>query len=104
MALIEMLFAQTATITPFLREGNGKPVYGPSETRRCRIERGRHLRHTYVNPDGSLDQVEAKTKMFCVGAPIPARSRVVCDGQEFMVVDCEIKNGFADNHLEVYLE
>lgn len=104
MALIEMLFMQQAVISPFIREGNSRPVYGPPETRACRLERGKHLRHTYKDQGGSLDQVAANAKMFCVGSAIPSRSLVVCDGQEFTVIDCEIKNGFADNHLEVYLE
>ena len=104
MGLIDLFFTQEAVITPFIREGGAAPVYGESETRACRLERGRHLRHTYVNPNGSLDQLEAKAKMFCTGESIPSRSLVVCDGQEFTVIDCEVKNGFADNHLEVYLE
>ena len=104
MGLIEMFFAQEAVITPFVREGDAEPVYGESETRKCRMERGKHLQHTYKNPSGSLDQTVANAKMFCEGEPIPERSLVVCDGQEFVVIDCEVKNGFADNHLEVYLE
>lgn len=104
MGLIEFFFTQTAAISPFIREANARPVYGTTESRACRLERGRHLRHTYVNPSGSLDQIEARAKMFCTGAAIPARSLVVCDGQQFTVIDCEVKNGFSDNHLEVYLE
>ena len=104
MSLIEMFFTQSATITPFVREGNGEPVYGKTETRPCRMERGKHLQNVYSNNDGTVDQALASAKMFCTGAPIPERSLVVCDGQEFVVINCEIKNGFADNHLEVYLE
>lgn len=104
MGLISAFFTQTAVITPFIREGNAEPIYGETETRVCRLERGRHLHHLYVNPAGSLDQIEANAKMFCEGDPIPSRSLVVCDGQEFTVINCEIMNGFADNHLEVYLE
>lgn len=104
MGLISAFFTQTATITPFVREGSAAPIYGEPETRACRMERGRKLRHLYVNPAGSLDQIEANAKMFCEGEPIPSRSLVVCDEQEFTVIDCKIENGFADNHLEVYLE
>lgn len=104
MALIDMLLTQSAVITPFIREGNAEPIYGESEVRPCRMERGKHLNHVYKNPSGALDEVAANAKMFCRGGYIPPRSLVVCDGQEFVVINCEVKNGFADNHLEVYLE
>lgn len=104
MGLISYLLCQTATITPFIREGAGEPIYGDPETRPCRMERGLHLQHTYKNPSGSLDQSPANAKMFCEGEKIPERSLVTCDGQTFVVINCEVKNGFADNHLEVYLE
>ena len=99
-----MFFTQTATITPFVREGSGGPVYGKTETRVCRMERGKHLQNVYKNADGTIDQTVAQAKMFCTGSPIPERSLVVCEGQEFVVINCEVKNGFADHHLEVYLE
>lgn len=104
MSLIEMFFTQKATITPFVREGSGEPVYGETETRPCRMQRGKHLQNLYKSTDGTVEQTVAQAKMFCEGAPIPERSLVVCDGQEFTVINCEVKNGFADNHLEVYLE
>lgn len=104
MSLIGMFFTQSATITPFVREASGEPVYGETETRPCRMQRGRHLQNVYNNSDGTVDQVLANAKMFCEGAPIPSRSLVVCDGQEFVVINCDVKNGFADHHLEVYLE
>ena len=104
MALIDMFFTQTATITPFVRMGSGKPVYGQAETRKCRMERGKRLQNVYKNLDGTGDEVVANAKMFCTGAPIPSHSIVQCDGQEFVVIDCDVMNGFADHHLEVYLE
>ncbi len=104
MSLIEAFFTQTATIQPFIREGSGEPVYGPSEERRCRMERGKFL--TTVNRyfAGTVDQAPAHAKMFCTGEAIPERSLVRCDGQEFVVINCEVMRGFADNHLEVYLQ
>lgn len=104
MALIEMFFTQTATITPFVRMGSGKPIYGQAETRRCRMERGKKLQNVYKNLDGTADEIVANARMFCTGDPIPSRSIVQCDGQEFTVIDCDVMNGFADHHLEVYLE
>lgn len=104
MGLISLFFMQNAVITPFVREGSGGPIYGETEIRPCRLERGKHLRNVYKNLDGSGDETVANAKLFCEGEAIPERSIVVCDGQEFVVIDCEVKNGFADNHLEVYLE
>lgn len=104
MALIEMFFTQTAAVTPFERMGNGVPIYGQTYTIKCRLERGKHLQNVYKNLDGTGDSIVANAKMFCVGEAIPDRSLVVCDGQEFTVINCDVKNGFADDHLEVYLE
>lgn len=105
MALIDMFFTQTATITPFVRMGSGKPVYGEAETRKCRMERGKKLQAMLNrNIDGTVDEVVANARMFCTGDPIPSRSIVQCDGQQFTVIDCDVMNGFADHHLEVYLE
>lgn len=103
MSLIELFFTQTATITPFVREGSGCPIFGTPETRKCRMERGRHLMGG-GSADGTVDQIVANARMFCVGDAIPSRSRVTCDGQDFVVISCEVMRGFADNHLEVYLE
>lgn len=103
MGLIEMYFTQLATITPFVREGDAEPVYGEAETRKCRMERGRHLVSGGA-ANGTTEQIVANAKMFCVGDPIPTRSLVQCDGQEFVVLSCDIMRGFADHHLEVYLE
>ena len=82
MALIDLFFRQTATIKPFIREGNGEPVYGNEETRPCRMQRGKRLDSTYKNPDGEIDEVTANARMFCRGEPSPARSLVTCDGQD----------------------
>ena len=104
MALIDFFLRQTATITPFVREGAGAPIYGPPETRRCRMERGKNIEYTYKNPAGTIEQIVAKAKMFCTGAPIPDKSLVECDGQKYMVIGCEVLNTFADHHLEVILQ
>ena len=104
MALIEMFFTQTAVITPFIREADAQPVYGEPETRKCRIQRTRHLKHVYVDPDGELDEVTANGKMFCCGNPIPPRSLVDMGDEHYIVIHCDVMNGFADHHLEVTLE
>lgn len=104
MSLIELFFTQTATIKPFSHMGNGEPVYGEEETRRCRMERGKNLRAIGTGANGDIEEIAAHARMFCVGEQIPSRSKVTCDGQEFTVINCAVMNGFADNHLEVYLE
>ena len=103
MSLITAFLAQEATITPFIREGAAEPVYGPPETRKCRMQRGRHLQNA-PGGDGTADQVVANAKMFCEGDPIPERSLVSCCGGEYVVINCDVKNGFFDHHLEVYLQ
>lgn len=104
MALIDAFLKKTARIKPYVRDADGETIYGKEEQRRCRIQRGGNLRTTYKNPDGQIDQVLANAKMFCVGNPIPAKSKVMCDGTEYVVMRCDIATGFSDDHLEVYLE
>ena len=102
--LIDFLLLQECTIHPWVREAEGVDVYGPPETRKCRIQRGAHLRHTFVNPDGVLDQVEARALMFCCGERFPMRSRIECDGEVYIAIDVQEARGFASDHLEVYLQ
>lgn len=104
MALIDFLLRQTATITPWIRYANGEDIYGPAEERPCRLQRTRDLEHTYKNPDGTLDQVVARAKMFCTGEPIPERSKVTVDGLEYIVIECYRAFGFSEDHLEVVLQ
>lgn len=109
MALIEFLFRDRVTIRPFLRQGNGEPVFGEAEQRRCRMQRGLHLRTTYKNPDGEVVQNRANAKMWCCGAPIPTGSQVTYTDENglitrMIVLDCYVAKGFADDHLEVLLE
>ena len=104
MSMIGFLLRQTATIRPWIRYANGEDIYGEEETRNCRLQRTRDLEHTYKNPDGTMDQVIARAKMFCTGDPIPERSRVTVDGSEYIVIDCYRAFGFAEDHLEVVLQ
>lgn len=104
MSLIDFLLCQTATITPWVRYANGEDIYGEPETRACRLQRTRDLEHTYKNPDGTMDQVVARAKMFCTGAPIPERSKVEVDGGEYIVLECYRAFGFSEDHLEVTLQ
>lgn len=104
MALIDFLLTQTATITPHVRYANGEDYYDQPETRKCRLQRMRDLETTYKNPDGTIDQVVARAKMYCTGAAIPERSIVECDGQKFIVLTCYHARGFRENHLEVVLQ
>lgn len=106
MAMIDFALRQTCTIHPWIRVAEGQDIYGPPETRACRIQRGHHLgeRHVYLHPDGPLDTVEAKTMMYCTGEMIPTRSRVECDGASYIVLDCYEARGFGVSHLEVFLQ
>lgn len=104
MSMIGFLLCQTAEITPWLRYANGEDIYGESETRKCRLQRSRSLEMTYKNPDGTIDQVTARAKMFCTGEPIPERSRVTVDGGEYIVLSCYRAFGFGEDHLEVTLQ
>ena len=104
MSMIGFLLRQEAAITPWVRYANGEDVFGKPETRKCRLQRTRDLEHTYKNPDGTMDQVIARAKMFCTGDPIPERSIVSVDGQEYIVLECYRAFGFGEDHLEVTLQ
>lgn len=106
MALIDIFLNQEAVIKPYIREANGEPVYGEpeQEPRKCRMNHNRNLQTTYKNPDGQIDQVLVSVTMFCTGAPIPPKSRVTCEGEEYIVIRCRPLKGFEASHLEVYLE
>lgn len=104
MGLIDLFFTQTAVIEPFLHMGDGEPVFGARETRACRMERGKNLRTIGKGSSGDVEEIAAHARMFCTGSEIPSRSKITCEGQEFTVINCSVMNGFADNHLEVYLE
>ena len=104
MGMIEAFFTQTVTIKNYVRQGSGEPIYGKMEMRKCRIESGLNMKTVYKNPDGQIDQTVASARMFCVGPPIPPRSIVTFEGQELTVINCRDHGGFANDHLEVYLE
>lgn len=104
MAAIGFLLRQTATVKPWIRSANGEDIFGAVETRKCRIQRRRDLEHTFKNPDGSMDQVVARAKMFCTGEPIPERSIVTIGNDEYIVIECYRAIGFTENHLEVILQ
>lgn len=104
MSMIGFLLRQEAVIRPWIRSANGEDIYGQPEVRRCRIQRSRELQHTYKNPDGGMDQVIARARMFCEGSPIPERSAVTVDGEEYIVTDCYRACGFGEDHIEVTLE
>lgn len=104
MSMIRFLLRQTAVIKPWIRYANGEDIYGDPEERPCRLQRTRDLEHTYKNPDGTLDQVVARAKMFCTGDPIPERSIVTVDENEYIVLECYRAFGFGEDHLEVVLQ
>jgi len=104
-SMIEWCLRQECIIKPWIRVANGEDIYGQEETRKCRVQNGAYLRHTYQNPSGVLDQVEAHAKMFCVGEKIPTRSVVTIDGEEYIVIKCYVAHGLnGPDHLEVYLQ
>lgn len=104
MALIELFFTQTVTITPFIRQGAGEPIYGDPETRKCRLERGRSYKSTRAGQDGVINTEPSGARMYCTGTPIPNGSIVRYGDRDYTVVSCQILNGFSDDHLEVTLE
>lgn len=104
MSMIGFLLRQTATVEPWIRSANGKDFYGPPEERKCRVQRGRDLEHTYKNPAGAMDQTLTRAKMFCTGEAIPERSKVTVDGEEYIVLECYRAFGFGEDHLEVELQ
>lgn len=105
MSFIGFLLTQTAVIRPWVRYANGEDIYAEErEERPCRLQAMRDLETTYKNPDGQVDQVIGRAKMFCTGDPIPERSIVTVDGQEFTVLRCYRAWGFTFDHLEVTLQ
>lgn len=104
MSMIERFFTQVVTIKPFIREGSGKPVYGDTETRKCRLEFGVKNRNGGHGASGTVNAVTAGCRMFCCGDPIPMQSIVTYKDREFVVTDCHIMRAFAVSHLEVTLE
>lgn len=107
MALIDFLLTQTATITPHIRYANGEDFYGEPETRKCRLQYMHDLETTFKNPDGTIDQVIARAKLFCTGPTISERSIIEVEGienQKFIVLRCYHARGFMEDHLEVTLQ
>ncbi len=109
MAIIDFFLRDKVTITPYLRQGNGEPIYGEKETRKCRMQRGLHMRTTYKHPSGEVVQTTAKAKMWCRGREIPTGSAVSYTDKygythEMTVIDCVTMEGFTQDHLEVTLE
>lgn len=98
------MLTQEAEILPWLRYAEGEDLYGPAQTRPCRLQRRRQEKVVYKNPDGTIDETVAHATMFCEGEPIPPRSRVTVEGEEFIVLNCYQARGFGPHHLEVTLE
>lgn len=109
MAIIDFLLREDVTVVPYLHQGNGEPIYGEPEERKCRMEKGLHLRTTYKHPSGEVVQTVAKAKMFVRGDVIPVGSIVRFTDRfgnysEMTVIDCLTMQGFTQDHLEVILE
>lgn len=99
---IDFLLDESVTVQPFLRMGDGEPVYGPAETRKARVELNPTLQMRQNG--GTIDTVPAKGRMFTTGAPIPERSLVLYKGESYRVQACSVQRGFSQTHLEVTLE
>lgn len=104
MALIELFFTQTAVIMPYVRQGPGEAIYGEPETRKCRLEIGMILKNEGKGQYGVINATPSGARMYCVGKPIPAGSIVEYGDRNYVVTDCKVMNGFADDHLEVILQ
>ena len=103
MPLIQLFFRQSVTILPFLRIGDGQPIYGEPETRKCRLERGKTLVKGFT-PAGVANAAPAGARMYCTGSPIPLGSIVETEERDYIVTQCLVLNGFKDDHLEVTLQ
>lgn len=104
MSLIEWSFRQTAIIRPFVCQGNGGPVYGNEEMRKCRLQRGNHLSELKSTIYGSGDVSKANALMFTTGEAIPERSIVTVGDKEYIVLGCTVMTAMRDHHLEVVLQ
>ena len=102
MAFIDFLLNESVVITPFVRMGDGEPVYGTPETRKARMELNPTLVTRVIG--GSVNSVPAKGRMFTTGAPIAERSLVQHGGETYVVQSCAPMHGFGPSHLEVVLE
>ena len=103
MSLIQLFFRQSVTIRPFIRIASGEPIYGEPETRRCRLERGKTLQKSF-SPDGVVNQAPSGARLYCTGSAIPLGSIVETPERDYIVTQCQVLNGFADDHLEVTLQ
>lgn len=104
MSMIGFLLRQTAVIQPWIRSANGEDIYGEEEIRPCRLQRSRSLQNAQKYENGTMDQVVARAKMFCVGDTIPERSIVTVGDKEYIVIECYRAFGFNEDHLEVVLQ
>lgn len=100
--LIEFLLRQTCEVAPWLGTAQGREIYGLAETRACRLQSARHLEGV-SGIDGVADAVTARAMMFCTGEMIPERSRVCCEGRQYIVIACRKASGLGQEHLEVEL-
>ena len=104
MSLIEAFFDKEAIIRPYLRYGGGAPVYGEPQVRACRLEPAPNVKIVYKNASGSIVETVASALMFCTGEEIPVNSECTVGGRTMRVIKCPVMSGFAQHHLEVYLE
>lgn len=107
MSMIRFLLRYECTVYPYVREYGGRTIYGEPETRKCRIEFGDYLTQSNLNGTeyGSVDQIIAKAKMFCLGSDIPPRSKVVFQDKEMIVISCHPCYGMNGvDHLEVMMQ
>ena len=107
MSMISFLLRYECTIYPYDREYGGCTIYGEPETRKCWIQFGNYLTQSNLTGTeyGSIDQISAKAKLFCLGSEIPPRSKVVFQGKEMIVISCQPCYGLNGvDHLEVMLQ
>lgn len=100
--LIDFLLRQRCLITPWLGYEDGRDVYGEAEERACRVQEGSKLTDA-GGVSGEADARAAAALMFCRGEAVPERSRVACEGREYIVTACRRARGFGEEHLEVTL-
>ncbi len=107
MALIDYVLDATASVEPWLRQGESGPVYGPQRQCRCRID-GPAARLSSSAREGWAPPAMAETTghilMLCAleeAERISPGSRVTSGGRSWTVLEVRPVQAFIGEHTEV---
>lgn len=105
MGIISAFLTDTAKVKPYIRDGNGKPVYGTEYEAKCRIQNGKKRVDLAINVSGVIEAAIAEATMFTTGTAILPKSVVTFGIRTYIVIACNEKRGFGNlAHLEVLLQ